>query len=67
MFRVKGKGIKNVQGYGWGDLHVRVTVEVPTRLNAGQRRKLEEFAALCDESVNPIRKGFFAKAKEFFK
>ena len=67
VFRVKGKGIRNVQGYGLGDLHVRVTVEVPTRLNAVQRDKLEEFAALCDENVNPMRKGFFAKAKEFFK
>jgi molecular chaperone DnaJ len=67
VFRLKGKGIKNVQGYGWGDLHVRVTVEVPTRLNASQRAKLEEFAELCDENVNPIRQGFFAKAKSFFK
>jgi molecular chaperone DnaJ len=67
VFRVKGKGVKNVQGYGWGDLHVRITVEVPSRLNAAQRAKLEEFAQLCDENVNPIRKGFFAKAKEFFK
>jgi len=41
--------------------------EVPSRLNAAQRHKLEEFAALCDENVNPLRKGFFAKAKEFFQ
>ena len=27
VFRLKGKGIKNVQGYGFGDLHVRVAVE----------------------------------------
>lgn len=67
VFRVKGKGIKNVEGYGWGDLHVRVVVEVPTRLTPAQRAKLEEFAALCDESVNPIRQSFFAKAKNLFK
>jgi molecular chaperone DnaJ len=67
VFRVKGKGIKNLEGYGYGDLHVRVVVEVPTRLNAAQRAKLEEFAALCDESVNPMRQGFFAKAKNLFK
>src|SRR5437762_9280492 len=30
VFRLKGKGVKNVQGYGVGDLHVRVHVEVPT-------------------------------------
>src|SRR3954464_161588 len=27
MFRLKGKGVKNIQGYGYGDLHVRIAVE----------------------------------------
>lgn len=66
LFRVKGKGVKNLQGYGWGDLHVRVTVEVPAHLNAAQRAKLEEFAGLCDEKVNPRTQSFFAKAKKLF-
>jgi len=66
-FRVKGKGVKNLQGYGHGDLHVRVQVEVPTRLNSGQKAKLQEFAALCDNDVNPISKGFFDKAKNLFR
>ena len=67
LFRVKGKGVKNVQGYGWGDLHVRVKVEVPSHLNSAQKAKLQEFAALCDEKVNPGVKSFFEKAKDFFK
>jgi molecular chaperone DnaJ len=67
VFRIKGKGIKNVQGYGWGDLLARVVVEVPTRLNSAQRAKLEEFAQLCDESVNPIARGFFERAKNLFR
>jgi len=67
VFRLKGKGIKNVQGYGWGDLHVRVNVEVPAKLNAAQRAKLQEFAALCDDSVNPRSQGFFDKARNFLK
>ncbi len=67
VFRLKGKGVKNVQGYGHGDLHVRVTVEVPTQLNNAQRAKLTEFAELCDESVNPISKSFFERAKDFFR
>jgi DnaJ-class molecular chaperone len=48
-------------------LLVTVKVEIPQRLNATQRAKLEEFAALCDESVNPQSKGFFDKARNFFK
>jgi molecular chaperone DnaJ len=67
IFRLKGKGMRNVQGYGHGDLHVRVMVEVPTHLNAVQRAKLEEFAGLCDENVNPMSQGFFAKARNFFR
>lgn len=67
LFRLKGKGVKNLQGYGYGDLHVRVTVEVPTHLNAAQKAKLQEFAELCDSNVNPLIKGFFERAKAFFK
>jgi molecular chaperone DnaJ len=67
IFRLKGKGIKNVQGYGHGDLHVRVAVEVPTRLNAAQKEKLQEFGELCDENVHPISQSFFEKAKSFFR
>ncbi len=67
LFRLKGKGIKNVQGYGVGDIHVRVTVEVPTHLNSAQRAKIQEFSELCDANVNPISKGFFEKAKNLFR
>lgn len=65
-FRLKGKGVKNIQGFGHGDLHVRVTVEVPTHLNAVQKAKLAEFAGLCDETVNPKSQSFFEKAKSLF-
>jgi len=66
-FRVKGRGVKNLQGYGYGDLHVRVQVEVPTRLNQEQKAKLQEFAGLLDGQETPIAHGFFEKAKKFFK
>ena len=67
VFRLRGKGIRNVHGHGHGDLHVQVTVEVPARLNVEQRDKLKEFADLCDASVNPRSKSFFEKAKELFR
>ena len=66
-FRVKGNGVKNLQDHGQGDLHVRVQVEVPTRLTAEQTAKLQEFAGLCDENVNPISKSFFEKARSLFR
>ena len=43
IFKLRGKGVVNVEGRGRGDLLARVIVEVPTRLNSEQRRKLEEF------------------------
>lgn len=66
VFRLKGRGVKNVQGHGTGDLMVRVLVEVPTRLNVAQQEKLEEFARLCDDDVNPQKTSFFKRAREFF-
>jgi molecular chaperone DnaJ len=44
-----------------------VAVEVPTKLNAEQRRKLEEFAALMGDENTPLHRSFFEKAKEFFR
>jgi molecular chaperone DnaJ len=67
LLRLKGRGIKNLQGYGQGDLRVRVQLEVPTHLNAAQKTKLHEFAALCDGQEAPLAQGFFEKAKKFFK
>ncbi|HEX4696646.1 MAG TPA: molecular chaperone DnaJ [Candidatus Udaeobacter sp.] len=67
MFKLRGKGIVNVNGRSHGDLFARLIVEVPSRLDAEQRRKLEEFAALCGEENTPMRKSFFERAKEFFK
>jgi molecular chaperone DnaJ len=66
-FRIKGKGVKNLQGYGHGDLHVRIQIEVPTHLTAEQKSKLQEFSEACDEDVNPISKSFFEKARKLFQ
>jgi molecular chaperone DnaJ len=66
MFRLKGKGVKNLQGYGHGDLHVRINVEVPTQLSSAQKIKLQEFADLCNGNESPLRQSFFEKAKNLF-
>src|SRR5437588_11826759 len=67
MFKLRGKGVAHVNGREHGDLLVRVMVEVPTRLNAEQRAKLQEFAELCGEENTPLRRNFFERAKEFFR
>jgi len=67
ILRLKGRGVKNLQGHGQGDLHVRVQVEVPAHLTTEQKTKLQEFAALCDGQEAPLAQSFFEKAKKFFK
>jgi molecular chaperone DnaJ len=65
-FKLRGKGVPSLNSHSRGDLIVRVAVEVPSRLNGEQRKKLEEFAALMGEENTPLHKSFFEKAKEFF-
>jgi molecular chaperone DnaJ len=67
MFRLKSKGIKNVQGYGRGDLHVRIVVEVPTHLSPAQKIKLQEYSDLCNGKESPLSQSFFEKAKKLFQ
>ena len=67
VFRLKGKGVSNVQGYGHGDLHVRVSIEVPTHLTSAQRAKLLEFAESCSGKASPITQRFFDKARKLFQ
>ncbi len=66
VFRVRGQGMPPLNGTGRGDLFTRVEVEVPTKLNAQQRAKLEEFAELCGDDNTPLHKSFAEKLKEFF-
>lgn len=67
LFRLRGKGVPILRGYGRGDQYVRVVVETPTGLNKHQKEKLIEFARACGENVTPLRKSFMEKAKKLFK
>jgi len=63
VFRLKGHGIPDLNGYGRGDELVRVMVETPRKLTARQRELLEEFARLSGEDVHPLSKSFLEKVK----
>ncbi|MCF7708351.1 MAG: molecular chaperone DnaJ [Verrucomicrobia bacterium] len=65
IFRLRGKGVKNIRGFGTGDLLVRINVEVPTRLNHEQKERLKEFADVCDVKTMPLTRGFVEKARSF--
>jgi len=67
VFKLRGKGVANVNARDRGDLFARLLVEVPTRLNPEQRQKLEEFAALCGQENTPLHQSFFERARDFFR
>ncbi len=66
VFRLREKGVVSLSSKRRGDLHVRVQVEVPTRLSSEQQEKLRSFAASIGEHNSPMQEGFFQKAKRFF-
>ena len=66
-FRIRGLGMPALQGTAKGDILTYVQVEVPTRLDGGQREVLQKFAELCGEENNPIHKSFYDRVKSFFK
>ena len=55
VFRMKGKGIPDVHGYGTGHQMVTVTVQVPEKLTKKQKEMLKEF----DKEGKKKRNGFF--------
>ena len=66
-FRLRDRGIRDLQTGRKGDLHVRVQVEVPTKLNSGQKEKLREFSESIGEENSPMQESFLDKAKRFFE
>jgi molecular chaperone DnaJ len=63
IFRLKAKGIPFLRGNGRGDQYVKVTVEVPKKLNEKQKTILKGFADISGDDVHEQRKSFFDKMK----
>ena len=69
VFRLRGKGIKQVRGSQQGDLFCHVVLETPVNLTARQKELLREFEAINDKDPgahNPRSKSFMEKVREFF-
>lgn len=67
-FRLKGKGIPNVRGYGHGDQHIVTRVVTPTKLTEKQKQLLKEFAEIGGQlAPDEQEDSFFAKMKRAFK
>jgi molecular chaperone DnaJ len=66
-FRLRGRGVPQLNGRGRGDLVVRVLVETPSSLSATQEELMRQLAAERGEDVAPADTGFFSKIKSAFK
>ncbi len=69
ILRLRGKGIPDVNGYGRGDLLVRVHVWIPKKLSAEEKRMLEKLqtSAGFQEGPSHSEKSFFAKMRDMFE
>jgi molecular chaperone DnaJ len=52
IFRLKGKGIPHLRGYGRGDHLIETVIIVPTNLTKKQEELLKEFDKLSGETAN---------------
>jgi len=68
ILRLRGKGLKDVNGYETGDQLIYVNVWTPKKLTAEERAKLESFRESPNFEPHPDvnEKGFFERMKEFF-
>ena len=66
VFRLKGKGIKSVRSSRKGDLYVKVTLEVPTKLNHKQKKSIESMGKAVTDDCYQKKSSFLDSIKEFF-
>jgi len=66
-FRLRGKGVPNVRGYGVGDQHIVVKIVTPKKLTEKQKQLLREFADISGETFDEQEDSFFDKVKKAFK
>jgi len=67
QFRLRGKGMPLLRRNVFGDLYIRVITQVPSSLSKRQKEILEEFNEIESNKPDPVIKGFFEKAKKFWK
>jgi molecular chaperone DnaJ len=67
ILKLRGKGIRRLNGNGSGDLVVRVTVETPTKLSMRQKDLLKQFAEEGSRGTQPAIERFVQKFKEMLK
>ena len=68
ILRLRGKGIKDINGYGKGDQLIHVNVWTPQKVSDDEKQLLEELRQSPNFKPQPGKgdKSFFERMKEFF-
>ena len=66
VFRLRGKGVVDVHGGRKGDLYVKVTIEIPTKLNSEQKKIVKELGEKVGLDCYKKKSGWAQKLKDFF-
>ncbi len=68
ILRLRGKGIKDINGYGSGDQLIHVNIWTPKNLSSDEKAVLESLRTSPNFKPNPGKseRSFFEKMKEFF-
>ncbi|AYQ35978.1 molecular chaperone DnaJ [Runella sp. SP2] len=68
ILRLKGKGIKELNGYGRGDQLIHINIWTPKQVSNDERALLEKLRNSPNFQPKPGKneKGFFEKMKDFF-
>lgn len=64
VFIMRGKGLPRVNASGTGDLHVRIQIWTPPKLEKEEERLIEQLHEIQQRPPEKREKGFWAKMKE---
>jgi len=69
ILRLKGKGLPDINGYGRGDILVKINIWIPKHVNKDEKKILEKLNLSDSFSPNPSsqEKNFFRRVKNFFE
>ncbi len=54
-FRLKGKGVKNLKGFGHGDLYVVINVDIPSSLSTDEKKHFQQISKLRNDEERLVK------------
>ena len=66
-FRLRGKGVSTLGGYGKGDQLVHVVVDIPENPTAKQRAAIQELGKILDEGSSRSKRGIVGKIRSILE